>query len=232
MENLWGKVSRGFFLVLLLIGNPSSCAEVSGRQDSFSGVLIKVLDGDSFVVQNGTEKRAVRLYGIDAPEWDQNYGRKARAHVLTYLHQPVQCRVVDGKDRYGRDLCLVYVGGKLLNEELIEEGFAWWWRRNCKQQICSRWEELQKEASRKKVGLWKEANPEPPWEYRQRRMGRPAKGSQTSSPEFARYRGNISSRVFHGQGCPHARCSQCLETFSSRTEAVQKGFKPCGICRP
>ncbi|MUM78294.1 hypothetical protein GKC30_11675 [Pseudodesulfovibrio sp. F-1] len=46
------------------------------------------------------------------------------------------------------------------------------------------------------------------------------------------FHGNNKSRVFHDQGCRYFNCKNCTELFQNRQEAIQAGFKPCGICKP
>ncbi len=46
------------------------------------------------------------------------------------------------------------------------------------------------------------------------------------------YHGNTKSRIFHRPGCRYYDCSACTRDFSSREQAVDAGFKPCGICKP
>ncbi len=44
--------------------------------------------------------------------------------------------------------------------------------------------------------------------------------------------GNTVSMVFHVPGCKFAVSKNCTVRFKSRDEAVESGYKPCGICRP
>ncbi len=45
---------------------------------TLSGECIRVIDGDTIVVLIGNDKIKVRLYGVDCPEIDQRYGKKAK----------------------------------------------------------------------------------------------------------------------------------------------------------
>lgn len=58
--------------------------------------------------------------------------------------------------------------------------------------------------------------------------GKPA-GSVDDSPEFV---GNTGSGVFHNTQCPYSTGKNCTVSFSTGEEAVQAGYKPCGICKP
>jgi len=75
-------------------------------------------------------------------------------------------------DRYGRTVGVVTLPGKVnLNQELVKQGMAWWYK-----QYAPRSKELPKleeQARKAKIGLWSKPNPVPPWEFRKAR-GKPA----------------------------------------------------------
>lgn len=94
---------------------------------SFEGQVVKVKDGDSLVVLRDTVKRTseVRLAGIDAPEYNQPWGRPSRAGLKRLVEgQTVRVEVVD-KDRYGRLVGKVYVGKAYVNAAMTQSGNAW-----------------------------------------------------------------------------------------------------------
>jgi endonuclease YncB( thermonuclease family) len=72
-------------------------------------------------------------------------------------------------DRYGRTVALVRLpDGTLLNEALVAEGLAWVYDAYCHEELCQRLRELEQQARREKRGLWAEAEPTPPSEWRRR----------------------------------------------------------------
>ena len=85
-------------------------------------------------------------------------------------------------DRYGRIVGKVWVTppdcptcGKTLDVGLaqITTGMAWWYRKYANEQSPEdqgRYEFAEQEAKAKRVGLWQDKNPQPPWEFR--RMSR------------------------------------------------------------
>lgn len=84
--------------------------------------VYKIADGDTIILEQN--KQAVRLFGIDAPEPANCYGKEATAQLDKLLvKRKVQLRepVVD---HFGRIVALVYVDGKLINEQMIKAGFA------------------------------------------------------------------------------------------------------------
>lgn len=97
--------------------------------------LVRVIDGDTIVVDDGREEQRVRLLGIDTPEIshgghgdDELCGQEARTMTedLT-AGSPVELRLDDSQpeqDRYGRTLAYVEVDGTDLSAELLDAGLA------------------------------------------------------------------------------------------------------------
>jgi metal binding Ada-like protein len=46
------------------------------------------------------------------------------------------------------------------------------------------------------------------------------------------YRGNTQTRVFHQTSCRYYTCKNCTATFASAADAVDHGYRPCGVCEP
>lgn len=44
--------------------------------------------------------------------------------------------------------------------------------------------------------------------------------------------GNTGTRVFHSLDCKFSKSKKCTDIFDTREEAIQKKYKPCGICKP
>ncbi len=59
---------------------------------------------------------------------------------------------------------MILPDGKVLNYELINAGFAWWYREYAPENRTL--ERLEHVARSEKQGLWRDKNPVPPWEYR------------------------------------------------------------------
>lgn len=100
-------------------------------QDATVDVL-RVVDGDTIVVEIDGRRERVRYIGIDTPEMND-----ARAAILVQAREATEAneQLVGGKsvrlefdvqrrDKYGRLLAYVWVGDTLVNEELVRRGFA------------------------------------------------------------------------------------------------------------
>ncbi len=130
---------------------------------ALEGVCIRVADGDTITIKAGNVEEKIRLDGIDAPESSQPSGREAKQYLSgRVLKQTVR---VEGsqRDRYGRLLGTVYVGGKNINLEMLRKGWAWDYVQYSK---GGEYTLAEREARQAKRGLWAESSPLPPWEYR------------------------------------------------------------------
>jgi len=197
---------------------------ISLAQEPIKGVVVSVSDGDTITVLQNNKQYKIRLYGVDTPEKKQDFGQKAKRFTSDMVFKQQVKVIVYDTDRYGRTVGLVYVGQECLNEELINNGCAWVYKKYCKESFCERWLQLEKEARKNKLGLWVYDNPIPPWDFR--------KGKSTKRNISGSYHGNISSHVFHAPGCKHYNCKNCIKIFHDRKSAVNAGYRPCGICKP
>jgi micrococcal nuclease len=131
---------------------------------TFYGTVIGVTDGDTIVVLTDENKQVkVRLEGIDCPESSQDFGQRAKQSTVLLCFQK-RVRINEtGKDRYGRTLAFVYVGDTCINKELLRNGMAWHYKKYNQDPELA---ELENMAKKKKVGLWSQSSPIPPWDYR------------------------------------------------------------------
>lgn len=155
-------------LLCLLLGALPVAAE-----ESLRGMVRHVSDGDTLLlVARGSGRQTVRLYGIDAPETGrrgqpgQPYGTVAK-RVLMYklLGKTVTVEVKD-RDQYGRVVGVVRHNGRDINAEMVSEGLAWAYRRYLSGPYASEYSALEEQARRRRLGLWRKPNPQPPWEFR------------------------------------------------------------------
>jgi endonuclease YncB( thermonuclease family) len=130
---------------------------------TFSGIVMRIHDGDTISVSRGSAVEDVQLAGIDCPELRQSFGARAKGLTERLASgQMVQVRA-QGRDDNGRLLGVVILpDGRTLNRELVAAGLAWKVKESKNKTVA----QLEKDARRAKRGLWSEANPTPPWEYR------------------------------------------------------------------
>ncbi|MCD4676686.1 MAG: thermonuclease family protein [Desulfobacula sp.] len=226
MVEQWLKTEKIFhhaifyFIIILLV------PVISHAQSSIQGKVVSIADGDTIRVIQNSKQYIVRLYGIDTPEKNQDFGQKAKKFTsdMVFGHQ-VKVIPYD-MDRYGRTIGVVYVDQKCLNEELIKNGFAWVYKKYCSKSFCNKWLKLEQVARENKFGLWLYDNPVPPWDFRR------GKSSNATYNILSGFHGNVSSHVFHRPDCKHFNCKNCTKIFKTRESAINAGYRPCGFCKP
>jgi micrococcal nuclease len=124
------------------------------------------------------------------------------------------------KDRYGRSVADVTLpDGRSLNREMVRGGIAWWYRKYAaNDQVLAR---LEAEARQAKRGLWSQADPKPPWEWR-----------QPAAATTADVIGNRRSHVYHRSNCPTAMRMKDVNRvrFATAAEGGAAGYCKAGDC--
>ena len=177
----------GNFLVIALVLN--GCSSVATKADGspVNPHLIQsqywkvkdksVYDGDTFRAINeaNEEEIKIRLACIDAPEKKQDMGIASRDYLRSLLNQnPNKLIVVErDRDKYGRVIAEIFIPTGRGDEEIainammINSGNAYYYAqysKNCSEN-AEIYANLEKEAKKKKSGIWK-YNGLKPWEYR------------------------------------------------------------------
>ncbi len=132
--------------------------------EQFNGQVVGVSDGDTISVMRDGREQRVRLAEIDCPELHQAFGRRAKQFTSQQAFgRSVTVRVRD-RDRYGRVVGEVILpDGRSLDRELVRNGLAWWYRAYSRDASIGR---LEDQARAEHAGLWADAHPQPPWEWR------------------------------------------------------------------
>lgn len=105
----------------------------------------------------------MRLAQIDAPEKQQPFGSVAKNH-LSQLAFGKDCDIkhVD-QDRYGRIVGQLHCDGIDVNLQMVTDGMAWAYSKYVTDEAYTA---AQQAAQLSKRGLWQEAGPIAPWEWR------------------------------------------------------------------
>jgi micrococcal nuclease len=145
-------------------------------------VVARIADGDTFYCQDG---RKVRLIGVDTPELGQGApGREARSALERLLPEGTRVRLerdVTSRDRYGRELAYVWSGSRMVNEALVQEGWAVLYTVPPNVKYADRLERAQSAARAGGAGLWRSGGFAcAPSSYRRRECG--SAGSPAATP--------------------------------------------------
>jgi endonuclease YncB( thermonuclease family) len=134
------------------------------------GKVVGVSDGDTITVLDSTKtQHKIRLAGIDAPEKKQPFGQASKKNLSALVFNRDVTLDCGKSDKYRRELCVVMVDGQDANLAQVKAGMAWWYRKYQKEQTARQrvsYEAAESTAKIGRVGLWSDADPVPPWEWR------------------------------------------------------------------
>ena len=143
---------------------------VSAYSESISGRVVAIADGDTITVLDTSKtQHKIRLSGIDAPEKKQAFGQRSKESLsVLVFNQTVQVETTK-RDRYGREIGKVIVDGLDANLEQVKRGMAWHYKAYQREQSAQdrvTYSEAEVVARGARLGLWNDAQPVPPWEFR------------------------------------------------------------------
>ena len=156
------------FLTLAIVGGGlrlSGCGGGEGRLEGrVSARIVRVVDGDTVVARVGDATERVRYIGVDTPE-----SVKPDTPVECFAKQAAAAnrRLVDGRrvtlligregrDRYGRLLAYVFVGGsdRSVNATLVARGFGHVLTIPPNDSQAPAYRRLERRARERAAGLW------------------------------------------------------------------------------
>ena len=161
---------QGYIKLLLLTVLMAGCQEQHVFKTGQQGRCVGVKDGDTIVMLIDGKQVTIRLSDVDCPEKRQAFGQRAKQFTSDLCFGKEVSVVEKNKDRYGRTIGTVYLDDTtILNKELVRAGMAW---RYVQYSDDESYSTLENEARAAGKGLWADASPEAPWEFR--KHGRPA----------------------------------------------------------
>ena len=126
--------------------------------------VINIADGDTLTLLKGKEKVKIRLGGIDAPERKQAFGSRSRESLEELCAGKQASYRIQDTDRYGRIVAQVTCDGRDANRAQVERGMAWVYIKYNKDMALPG---LEAQARAERRGLWADARPVAPWNWRQ-----------------------------------------------------------------
>lgn len=148
-------------LAALAIGPSLALAD----SERLIGKVVGVSDGDTMTLLVQKTPIKIRLANIDAPEKAQPFGNLAKQALSDLAFgKEVECDK-NGLDRYGRSIATCYQGGTDINAEMLRLGMAWVYRKYAKNSVPDYYK-LEAEARNAQIGLWRDYNAIPPWDWR------------------------------------------------------------------
>lgn len=161
-------ITRAALIVLafFLTGFSHACAE-DDPPSTFVGRVVRISDGDTVTVlvesEGKKEMHRIRLKGIDSPEKGQTFGTKPKSAFGDKVFDKKVRVEWTRRDRNERIIGDIFLGDRWINLEMVEEGWAWHFKRYSKDQALA---DAEISARKDHRGLWQDPDPIPPWDYR------------------------------------------------------------------
>lgn len=125
--------------------------------------VVGIADGDTLTCFTAAKQPIkVRLHAIDAPEKQQAFGQQAKKHLSDLVYNQTVTLNITDTDRYGRSVADIQLGSLNVNQQMVKDGYAWAYRRYG----GTRYAPEEKAARKAKLGLWRDANPIEPSQWR------------------------------------------------------------------
>lgn len=131
--------------------------------EGFEARISRVIDGDTLEFRSEGKRVRLRIYGIDAPELRQKFGKESRARLLALVQGKRVSIVRKNKDKYGRLVATVRIGRKDVGREMVAGGWAW-----ADDYFARIYLKEQRVAMSEKRGLWQDKKPIKPYEWRKK----------------------------------------------------------------
>lgn len=158
----------GLLFILSFLGTETFEPSTLGTSDNTQQYLVeRIVDGDTLKLSSDGESLTIRLIGIDAPETKhptkqvECFGKEATAfltQLLTDQYVSIEFDPSQGEtDRYGRLLLYIWLEDRLINEEMIINGYASEYTYSSVYKYQQRFKSAEKSAREKRLGLWGDA---------------------------------------------------------------------------
>ena len=147
--------------------------EESSESDIILYNVIRVVDGDTIIINKDDAETKIRLIGVDTPESVATGNNAYKNCEEGKIASEFTKSLLDGasvsleydvspQDKYGRDLCYVYLeDGKMLNELLLEKGYARLMTVPPNVKYVEEFTKIQKTSQEMSEGFWN--SEESPW---------------------------------------------------------------------
>ncbi len=137
--------------------DPTPARSRGSTTPAYQTQVLRIVDGDTIIVEIEGKEESVRIIGIDAPEKDECYFEEASENLTEFISNKeitLESKPSENRDDYGRLLRYVFVDETDIGAELIKEGFArnYSWFPHPKR---SEYSAFESEAKNNGIGLWK-----------------------------------------------------------------------------
>ena len=115
----------------------------------------RVIDGDTFETVKGDK---VRLLGINTPEKSEKGYEDAKSFLQQLEGEQIILEYIkEDRDKYGRKLRYVFLGNILINEEILQRGFAHSYFYD-EDKYTGEMKKAEEKARKQGIGIWKKSD--------------------------------------------------------------------------
>jgi endonuclease YncB( thermonuclease family) len=217
-------------VVALLLAGPL----LSAQPRSLEVRVVGIADGDTITVSDSNQlQHRIRLAGIDAPEKGQPFSERSKQALsdLTYLRTvTIQWSKTDSYGRFVAKVLIAPPGdcpspctARLdVNLAQVDAGLAWHYREYEREQTSpdrKAYAAAEQQARMRRIGIWSQPDPVPPWDQRHGAAGGHVKKSRND--------------ICHAPGMPSYSSVRKFEAFPTLEACVRSGGRlPRGIASP
>jgi len=213
--------------------------------------VIRVVDGDTIVIDYNGNPEKVRLLCVNTPESvhpDKKQNVPMGTVASQYAKKRLSGKYVDlafegnrTRGKYGRLLTYVFVDAENLNLELVREGLSpYYTKYGLSENYDKDFREAERLARKHHLNIWGDTASTSKYlklKSKWGQTGSAAKEMPQSYQPMAKsdsglYVGSNRSNKFHRPSCGYVRRikPENLISFESREEAVTYGYIPCKVC--
>lgn len=218
-------IPRWMFVSALLL------ASLSAFSSDLPCKVVGVSDGDTLTCLTQEKRQIkVRLAQIDAPEKAQPFGQRAKQALSDLVFSQQVMLERETTDRYGRMVATVFKSGQDINLLMVQSGMAWVYDQYASDQAYFVAQDAARSA---RAGLWADANPIRPSDWRKGGRSESSAASETAKPTKkleSRFTCDGKSKCGQMSSCSEARF-YLTECGVSRLDRDHDGI-PCeSICQ-
>lgn len=210
------------------------------RAESLNGRVVGIDDGDTLTVLDARNTtHVIRLSGIDAPEKSQAFGQRSKQALSQAVFGKSVTLQCGKEESYGRLVCKVLPDDRDVCLEQVKAGMAWHYKQFEDEQTAADREsyaDAEDAARGAHLGLWSDAHPIPPWDFRHGTASAlqfESNGHRIAGgPGNDHVRGNSKKHIYQWPGCPtyDAISPHNRVDFENAAAAQAAGFRPARNC--
>jgi len=215
--------------------------------------VIRVVDGDTIVIDYNGKPEKVRLLCVNTPESvhpDKKQNVPMGKVASRFAKKRLSGKYIDlefegnrTRGKYRRLLSYVFVEGENLNLELVREGLSPYYTKYGPSENYDRdFREAERFARHHRLNIWgntgltsKYFRLKSKWGQKRSETKRKIQSYQSiAKSDTGQYVASRKSNKFHRPSCGYVTRikPEHLISFGSREQAINSGYIPCKVCRP